>query len=208
MSIEKERSMKQLAQIDLLQLELVNRWHQCDPEPGREGLLGLVEKQHLQNYLLWHEEDKARDPHVNDQEIAGVKRSIDKLNQSRNDLIESLDEAILAKLQQEGFVQKTGVPANSETPGSIIDRSSIMALKVYHMKEQTIRTDVGRDHLETAAKKVHVLQTQREDLLTCLLELIDEVRKGTRQFKIYRQFKMYNDPSLNPRIYQAGDKKG
>lgn len=195
--------MESLHQIDLLQMRLVERWHQEEPFLSREGFLGLVEQQHLQNYLLWHEEDKARDPEADDHEIAGVKRRIDGLNQKRNDLIEKLDEAILTELQKEGTLPVQTAPLNSETPGSIIDRSSILSLKIYHMQEQARRSDVDRDHIEQATRKVHVLKTQREDLLTCLVQLIAEVRKGTRQIKLYRQYKMYNDPRLNPRIYGA-----
>ncbi len=196
--------MEILNQIDLLQMRLVTSWHQEEPKLTVEGLLGLVEHQHLQNYLLWHEEDKARDPEADDHEIARVKRSIDQLNQKRNDLIEQLDEAILEELRLEGVTQADDAPLNSETPGSIIDRSSIMALKIYHMKEQTRRHDVDREHIEQAVRKVKVLQSQREDLLNCLIQLVNDVRDGIRQFRLYRQYKMYNDPSLNPRIYQSG----
>ncbi len=200
--------MEVLRRIDLLQMELVRKWHQRGPGLSQEGFLRLVEEQHLQNFLLWHEEDIARAPDVDNQEMARVKRSIDVLNQKRNDLIEALDESILNELSLEEVSLPDDVPMNSETPGSIIDRSSIMALKIYHMGEQTQRADVKMDHVEAATRKVRILQIQREDLMTCLVELIDEVRNGTRRFKLYKQFKMYNDPSLNPRIYQSGEKTG
>ena len=193
----------ELNKIDSLQLELVEKWHSISPQPEFRGFLGLVEKQHLQNFLLWHEEDIARAPDVDDAEIARVKRSIDRLNQTRNDLIEQLDEAILQELTSSGIKINQASPINSETPGSIIDRCSIMALKIFHMNEQAARNDVDQTHLEEARRKVKILVMQRSDLVKCLFELIADIESGRRQFKLYRQFKMYNDPSLNPRIYSA-----
>lgn len=198
--------MEAIDKIDLLQLELVKTWHQKQPKLVCEGFLGLVENQHLQNFLLWHEEDLARAPDADDSEIARVKRSIDRLNQKRNDLIEQVDVALLEMLNETGITMNEKAPANSETPGNIIDRGSIMALKIFHMKEQTLRQDVDRNHLEEAARKVRILQIQREDLFECLYQFVREIGNGTRRFRLYKQFKMYNDPTLNPKIYSAGNR--
>lgn len=195
--------MNDLRKIDLIQMDLVKKWHRETPQSTRDGFLGLMEQQHLQNFLLWHEEDIARAPDVSDQEIVRVKRSIDQLNQRRNDLIEKLDETIVSTLEEAKVTIRKDSPINSETPGSIIDRCSIMSLKIFHMKEQTYRKDVDQDHREEAIRKVMILQVQREDLFSALFQLIDDVKAGVRQFKLYKQFKMYNDPSLNPKIYQA-----
>jgi hypothetical protein len=192
-----------LKAIGPLQEERVDDWHQIEPVPAlsSEDLLGLVERQHLQNFRLWHEEDKARDPTADNDEIARVKRSIDLLNQQRNDLIERVDEALIGLLTEIGIRMPVDAPLNSETPGSMIDRSSIMALKIYHMQEQTRRSDADDRHRQLATSKVEILKIQRRDLFQCLYELMNGIIAGTRRFTRYRQFKMYNDPTLNPKIY-------
>lgn len=193
---------QQIEQISEFQQARVKDWHRQEPVLTETGLLGVVEAQHLQNFMLWHEEDKARDPEASDTIIAGVKRRIDSLNQKRNDLIEQLDETILQALASENIRPNPDSALNSETPGSMIDRCSIMALKIYHMDEQARRKDVDPDHQQQSREKAHVLTVQREDLFTCLLNLMAEIRSGTRHFRLYRQYKMYNDPTLNPQIYK------
>lgn len=195
--------LEQLDKIDELQTRLVEQWHQEDPQALGKGFLGLVAAQHLENFSLWHEEDEARSPSADDSVIAQVKRNIDGHNQKRNDLIEKLDEALLDDLAERSISINPQAPLNSETPGSMIDRCSILSLKIFHMQEQVERSDVDQDHKDQAAAKVLVLKTQRGDLLGCLKALLRDVEAGTRQFKIYRQYKMYNDPRLNPAIYQA-----
>lgn len=195
--------MEILQNIDALQTELVAKWHEQTPQTESKGFLGIVEEQHMQNFLLWHEEDIARAPDVSDTIIANVKRNIDGYNQRRNDLIEKIDEAILTWLVKSEVEMPENAPINSETPGSMIDRCSIMSLKIFHMQEQVDREDADQAHRDKAAEKVKVLKIQRQDLFQCLFQIIEDIQQGTRQFKIYRQFKMYNDPSLNPKIYQA-----
>jgi hypothetical protein len=187
-----------------LQRLTVHCWHR-QPEPDNlyDGFLGLVCDQHQCNYLLWHEEDIARDPQVTDAQMAQVKRAIDRLNQQRNDRIEQLDEALVGQLQEEAIAASPNAPLNTETAGSVIDRLSILALRIYHMEEQAERADADPAHRQRATQRLAILYDQHRDLSRSLGDLVLELFSGRKRLKIYRQFKMYNDPALNPRIYNS-----
>ncbi len=157
----------------------------------------LVLAHHRANFDLWHEEDKAREPDASDDRIAQVKHAIDKLNQRRNDLVEQIDRALL----DAAGAQNEGAPLNSESPGLMIDRLSVLALKLYHTEEETRRASASESHREKNRARLALLKEQRADLLHCLDRLWHEVGSGERRFKLYRQMKMYNDPELNPAIY-------
>jgi len=159
----------------------------------------LIAGQHKQNFDLWHEEDNAREPDVSDADIAQVKRNIDALNQRRNDMITEID-IWLAEHDLSAY-QDDSLPWNSETLGSIIDRLSIASLKVFHMHEQTQRDDASQEHIASCQQKLGRLYEQRDDLSIALQTFVDDIAAGAKQNKLYRQFKMYNDPSLNPKIY-------
>src|SRR5690349_8645384 len=187
--------------IPALQDEYTPKWH-SDPQAGSEsGLNALILEQHRQNFALWHEEDRARAPLAPAEQIAQTKRNIDALNQVRNDLVEAIDRELLQQLEREG-VRLSG-ELHSETPGMIIDRLSILSLKIFHTREQTERSDVDADHIQRNQDRLNALMGQRADLAKCLLELWLEIQNGKRRFKLYRQLKMYNDPKLNPEIYRA-----
>lgn len=166
------------------------------------GVWRHIEANHLCNNLLWDEEDQARRTDVPDSAIAANKRAIDGYNQRRNDAIERIDECLLSDL--EGVARRSDARMNSETPGAMIDRLSILSLKIHHMRLQTERTDAGGEHLETCRAKLSRLQEQRVDLAACLSRLLAECAAGMAYFKAYRQFKMYNDPATNPYLYRAG----
>jgi len=166
--------------------------------PG--GVWRAVEDDHRCNCLLWGEEDLARRRDVPDAEIAANKRAIDGYNQKRNDAIERIDEQLLLMLPNPGSNQAARL--SSETPGAMIDRLSILSLKIHHMRLQTQRSDVAAAHVENCLSKLHRLNEQRTDLAACLDLLLAECARGASYFKIYRQFKMYNDPALNPAIYR------
>jgi hypothetical protein len=162
--------------------------------------LDLVARQHRANFDLWHIEDEARTPGAADAEIAQVKRRVDSTNQRRNDLAEELDRALLAYLGPHGLPNPVA-SLNSESPGLIIDRLSILALKIWHTREEAEREGAPEGHAERNRDRLAILAEQRSDLAACLDDLWRETLAGTRRFRLYRQLKMYNDPSLNPAIY-------
>ncbi len=168
-----------------------------------DSLMKLVVEQHRANFDLWHEEDKARAPEAADAEIARVKHAIDGLNQRRNDLVEKIDLWLMEGLEQNGRA-----PLHSETPGLMIDRLSILALKIYHTAEETRRSSATDGHRLANGKRLVLLEEQRGDLAGCLDTLWAEVLEGTRRFKLYLQLKMYNDPELNPAVYARRAKAG
>jgi len=188
---------------------LISEWHIKDnfnQQTLREGLDDAIVMLVRYNYELWHQEDMARDPNASDSDIARVKRNIDKLNQKRNDMIEQVDEIISVLLSDKNIQLSNSATMNSETPGSIIDRLSINMLKIYHMKEQTERKDASQEHIEKCRSKLKILQMQKDDLSRCLNELMEDLIKGNKFFKVYRQMKMYNDPNLNPVLYKKKTK--
>ena len=185
--------------ITRMQDERTLAWHGLEvtrDDPSSDGLMALVEEQHRANFDLWHEEDKARDPGASDADIARVKRAIDKLNQRRNDLVEKMDEWLL-----NGLDENSSAPLHSETPGLMIDRLSILALKIYHTREEANRKTATEAHRLRNVGRLGLLEEQRGDLAGCLDSLWAEVLDGKRRFKLYRQLKMYNDPELNPAVY-------
>jgi Protein of unknown function (DUF4254) len=169
-----------------------------------------IAQNHRNNCLLWDEEDLARRTRASDAEITANKRAIDGFNQARNDATERVDEYLLLSL---GLIDEStigtdqpknkvadGARLNSETAGSIIDRMSIMALKVRAMTAQTTRSDVDQAHRDSANAKLARLTEQRQDLADCLDRLLADAQAGRAYFKVYRQFKMYNDPRFNPAL--------
>ena len=168
------------------------------PRDG-DAVWAAIADNHRCNTLLWDEEDLARRKHVPDAEIAKNKRAIDGYNQQRNDAIERIDEELFKSFFEKAFPEKAR--QSSETTGAMIDRLSILSLKIRSMRTQTERTDVDRAHVDECTRKLNRLIEQRTDLGDCLDRLLEECARGESRFKVYRQFKMYNDPSLNPAIY-------
>jgi hypothetical protein len=169
---------------------------------GRGDWLDAVRRQHRANFELWHIEDEARAPGASDADLAGVKRRIDLTNQMRNDLAEQLDLLLLGWLAAKGL-PKPDAELNSESPGLMIDRLSILALKIYHTREEAERASAPEGHAERNLERLAILEEQRRDLSGCLDALWRETHEGKRRFKLYRQLKMYNDPALNPAVYSA-----
>jgi len=198
-----ETRMLQVPQILELHESTVASWHHEEVENTAQGFLGLVCENHRDNFLLWHEEDVARSPDVGDARIAAVKRAIDRYNQARNDAIEKIDDYLVGHLAEEGISHAPHAGVNTETPGMAIDRLSILALRLYHMREQAERADATAEHRARASAKLGILHQQRDDLAHALAQLWDELLHGRKRLKVYRQFKMYNDPTLNPYLYQS-----
>jgi hypothetical protein len=167
----------------------------------QNDLLGLVEQNHAFNFQLWHAEDRARREDQGYEFVYRAKREIDHCNQQRNNRMEAIDEIIYTALKPPA---STACPVHSETPGMMIDRLSILALKSYHMGLQVVRKGVSGDHQQACRDKLKVIEEQKTQLELCLDELLLEVQNKTRTFRVYHQFKMYNDPALNPELY---DKK-
>ncbi len=185
---------------------------QQPPQPSGDApdLWTWIQANHRFNSQLWAEEDLARRTQVADAEIAKNKRAIDGFNQARNDAIERIDEILLLAL---GLVDEAsargdaprsraaeGARLNSETAGSMVDRLSILALKVHAMRAQATRADADEAHRASAAARLARLQEQRADLAGCLRGLLADAAAGRAYFKVYRQFKMYNDPRFNPAL--------
>ena len=180
----------------------IGEWHHHLPKDIPAGdITGTVRAQHQANFELWHLEDEARAPHATDHQIAEVKRSIDRVNQRRNDLMERCDALLLEALAAHGLPSPQA-PPHSETPGLILDRLSILALKIFHTREETQRADVPDGHIHRNSERLRLLEEQRSDLAACLGQLWKQIIHGERRFKVYRQLKMYNDPSLNPAVYK------
>lgn len=195
--------MIKVEQINKLQSTTVDRWHHEPIDNPFDGLEATICKQHSFNFQLWHEEDIARSRDVSDTQIAKVKRAIDGFNQQRNDWIEKVDDEITAMLKLKDIPVSEDTPLNTETPGSAIDRLSIMSLRVYHLREQLERTDVDQQHRENVENKLAVCLMQQADLSQSLQELLSDIFAGKKRHRTYRQNKMYNDPTLNPYLYAA-----
>lgn len=149
--------------------------------------------------VQWHLEDIIRVPTINPVEGIGIKRLIDKSNQDRTDIVEKVDDYFLDLFRS--VEPKPGARINSETPAWLLDRMSILMLKIYHMREQTLRTDASEDHVNRCQFKLNILLEQKGDMKNAFDEMIEDIGSGSRKFKVYRQMKMYNDASLNPSLY-------
>ena len=184
--------------VRLQELKIID-WHIDLNTTENEYPWNFIEENTKWNFCLWHEEDIARIREIDDSKIVNAKRNIDKFNQNRNDTMERIDEWILSNILIEK--RKREVELHSETPGMMIDRLSIIGLKKYHMEQELIRTDANEEHKLNCLKKAEILLEQRNDLARCLQIILTRIQNGDLEFKVYRQMKMYNDPNLNPQLY-------
>jgi hypothetical protein len=168
--------------------------------PYQEGSLHYLA--YLKNWIdtvQWHLEDIIRSPSITAEELVQIKRRIDQSNQHRTDTVEKMDDQFMALYGK--VDRKPGARLNSETPAWLIDRMSILMLKIYHMREQTLRTDADSGHISRCEQKLAILLEQKADLAQSLDELFADLATGAKYMKVYRQMKMYNDNSLNPILY-------
>jgi len=186
--------------------ELVEAYHVTDNID--EEIKNPYELRSIEYYLYlknwidtvqWHLEDIIRDPHIDPVAALKLKRRIDKSNQDRTDLVELIDSYFLDKYKDVKVLP--GATLNTESPAWAIDRLSILALKIYHMRQETLRTDISTDHLKECNTKLQILLEQQKDLSSAIDQLIDDIEAGSKYMKVYKQMKMYNDPSLNPILY-------
>ena len=157
---------------------------------------------YLKNWIdavQWHLEDIIRNPEIDPIEALAIKRRIDKSNQDRTDLVELIDSYFLDQFKNVEVTK--GAKINTESPAWAIDRLSILILKIYHMQQEVNRPNADADHKLQCETKLNILNEQHRDLTTALDQLLDEFSAGTKYMKVYKQMKMYNDPSLNPVLY-------
>jgi len=180
------------------QTAALDAWYADPPQdaPNCEDLAEAVLCEHYCNFRLWNLEDQARRRDLPADRIASIKREIDGWNQRRNDLMEVLDTMVLAVLPQPDCAR---AEQHSETAGMMIDRLSILALKIHHMRLNAARDD-DVELAEECGRKLDTLVVQRDDLASCLRRLLDQCEQGLRYFKLYRQHKAYNDSRLNPAL--------
>lgn len=152
--------------------------------------------------VQWHMEDVVRNPEIDPKDALYWKRRIDESNQYRTDTVEYIDSYYLQKYTD--IQPLADAKVNTESPAWAIDRLSILALKIYHMEQETLRTDAQAEHIKSCQQKLHILLEQRKDLSLSIDELLNDIEKGHKYMKVYKQMKMYNDPALNPVLYTAG----
>lgn len=157
---------------------------------------------YLKNWIdvvQWHLEDIIRDPQINPVDALALKRRIDKSNQDRTDLVERIDTYFWNMFHN--VPAQANAKINTESPAWAVDRLSILHIKIYHMQEQVDRTDVSAEQHEKCAQKLAVLLEQLDDMTSSITQLLEDYASGERVMKVYRQMKMYNDPTLNPVLY-------
>jgi len=187
--------------------QAINDYHVKDhvdtpmPNPFQEG--SIENTMYLKAWIdtvQWHLEDIVRDPEIDPNEGMQIKRRIDKSNQHRTDTVERIDDYYIDQFKDASVSEDALL--NTESPAWVVDRLSILCLKIYHMQEQVERADVSGDHLKKCQDKLAILLDQKKDLSASFDFLLDEIRSGKKKIKVYRQMKMYNDDSLNPVLYQ------
>jgi hypothetical protein len=171
-----------------------------NPFPASELLPHLLYQKNWIDTVQWHLEDIVRNPQIDPAEGLGLKRRIDASNQERTDMVEYIDSYFLEYYKT--VAPDANASINTESPAWAIDRLSILALKIYHMHAEVIRTDASESHIKACHEKLAILLEQRTDLSKAIDDLLEDISQGKKIMKVYKQMKMYNDPGLNPILYQ------
>lgn len=186
--------------------QVIDDYHQFDQidQPinnpyDKESLEHLLYMKCWIDTAQWHMEDVVRNPDIDPREGLYWKRRIDRQNQERTDTVEFIDSYYLQKFKDVSSLADATI--NTESPAWAIDRLSILALKIYHMEQETLRSDVSNAHLQSCTEKLNILLEQRKDLSQSIDELLADIEAGRKYMKVYKQMKMYNDPNLNPVLY-------
>jgi len=153
--------------------------------------------------VQWHYEDIIRDPDIEPNEGMKLKRLIDSSNQNRTEMVEYIDSYFLNLYKH--ITPKKDAKVNTESPAWALDRLSILILKIYHMREESLRTDVSDQHKDSCSEKLKILLEQRKDLSDSIDQLLEDLAKGEKKMRVYKQMKMYNDETLNPVLYKKDD---
>jgi hypothetical protein len=168
--------------------------------PFEEGTLQhLFYRKNFIDTVQWHLEDIVRDPHIDPVAGLELKRRIDRSNQERTDLVEQIDDHFIVEYKD--ILPHHDATLNTESPAWAIDRLSILVLKIWHMREEVKRQDASEEHRKKCADKLMILLDQQKDLSRSIDELLADIAAGKKMMKVYRQMKMYNDPALNPVLY-------
>ncbi len=189
----------------IAQYHIVNRVDQEFLNPYQKNdITHLLYKKNWIDTVQWHFEDIIRDPQIEPKAALDLKRKIDASNQERTDLVEYIDSYFLQKYAEVKALPNATI--NTESPAWAIDRLSILALKIYHMREEAERTDASPAHRQSCQQKLSVLLEQKKDLSTAIDQLLTDISEGKKYMKLYKQMKMYNDEELNPIL--RGQKQG
>lgn len=175
--------------------------HEIENPYDKSQIEHLLYHKNWVDTVQWHFEDIIRDPEIDPKAALVLKRRIDASNQLRTDMVEFIDSYFLDKYKDVKVAP--GAKINTESPAWAIDRYSILALKIYHMEQETKRTDVDAEHIAKCTQKLNVLKEQHKDLSTAIEELLEDIEAGRKYMKVYKQMKMYNDESLNPILYKG-----
>jgi len=183
--------------------DLIELWHDTAPIPPSEyqSPKGMTQWIHYQNFIVWHLEEILRDSSISTEKITRIEKAVDKHTHQRIDVLEQIDIWIKNVIDNADVKIKKEAVVHSETPSNIINRLSVLSLKIFHMQERLESDETAMDERMAVELRLNILKEQMQDVAVALDMLLEDLRKGKKQHKVYRQFKIYNDPSFHPETY-------